>query len=169
MGIQKTQYQGGSIASFVVIAIVASILLIGGAAWLRHRSESARQVAVTTEEQGDEQPTGAESDESAETSGEGSQSASEEESIFGESSTSTSSESPAPANTDSDSASSGSSESAAPVATGSADASSPSNLPQSGPGELMASMVVMAAVTYAAASYVASRREVGQSSHKSSF
>lgn len=42
------RYQGGSILTFIVVAVVVAALLIGGVFWLRQRGEIAREAAKVT-------------------------------------------------------------------------------------------------------------------------
>lgn len=45
---KDARYRGGSIASVVLLIVIAGIILIVGAVWLRHRSDVARKAAVDT-------------------------------------------------------------------------------------------------------------------------
>lgn len=129
-----THYQGGSIFSFVVVVVLAAALLIGGAVWLRHRSDAARQATV------DIAMDGASTDEKDEKTSDSEKSTkktdSDKKKDSDKSSTSTST------------ASSSASESAADS----------SELPRSGPKENIAALIGLAATTYAVVRYSQSRR-----------
>lgn len=147
---KSTSYQGGSTISFIIVTILAVILLIGGAVWLRNRGDVAREVAssdtseVVSEDEGEAAKSGDKDKAKKSTSG----SASDK---------STSSDGASSTNESSSSVGEGSS-------TGESATSADGEteyLPESGPAETLAAVTALGALTYAAARYVDSRRQLG--------
>lgn len=140
---QLQQHKGGSIVSFIIVTVAIALLLVGGVAWLRHRSEVARQAEMTAQED-----VAAPADTDEATSGQGS--------ANGDQSRETQEEA---AN---DSEPGGSTDENAESSAAQQGASEPASLPESGPTELAASVIAITATTYVVTRYLSSRRELSR-------
>lgn len=128
----RKQYQGGSILTFVIIAVAIAALLIGGVVWLRQRGDAARQ-QNTTQDVAREIPAKQE-----------------------ESNTNKEAKKETGSNTATQSA-------IANEDKQSADTSAqPTHLPETGPAELLLSILGLSAMTYIAARYTVSRNELAR-------
>ena len=162
MGIQKTQYQGGSIVSFVIVTVLLAAVLVGGVIWLRQRGDIARQSdqaetssqeESTTEEQGNDSDSGnSESDNSDSSDGDqkstptelpGAASSEDQDDDNGVAVGSTD-------DNDSDNASGGS------------GTTVPGHLPETGPAEVVVAALAAVALVYSGVRYIQSRRDLTQ-------
>lgn len=166
MGIQKTQYQGGSIVSFIIVTVLLAAVLVGGVVWLRQRGEVARQSDQTETSQEESM-----ADDQANKTEESSRSGDDKPREGSEDSDSTPAELPgASSNDESDDDGS--------VAVGSTDSDDedsngdgavsgsgstvPGQLPETGPAEVAIAAMAAVALAYTSVRYIQSRRDLAQ-------
>lgn len=165
MGIQKTQYQGGSIVSFIIVTVLLAAVLVGGVIWLRQRGEVARQ-SDQTESSQEESAT----DDQANKTEESSKSGDDKSKEDSEDSDSTPAELPG-ASSEDESDDDGS---VAVGSTGDDDkdgtngesrgsgSTVPGQLPETGPAEVVIAAMATVALAYTSVRYVQSRRDLAQ-------
>ena len=163
---KRETYSGGSIVSFIVVGVVLAAVLAGGIYFLTQRSEQARRdtaIAQVEENQEDENangevtmPGGSSEDEGEEEPSPYPASDKGEATTDDEAAT-TEAES-GEATTESDeTAENTESDDSGVAATTSGD--DDTTLPETGPGETVATMVVVMAVTFAGVAFVRSQRQ----------
>lgn len=146
----KRSEQGGAIVGFLIASAVLTLLLVGGAYAVRHQpgwvskeKSSSSQVATTGSSEKSDQPADG-----------------DKKTTKDETKSDTTQPADTPKQTTPDTPAASSQPSGSPVAQDSATSSqSVQTLPQTGPIDVLASLVAVGAVTFALAIYVRSRRD----------
>lgn len=164
MGIQKTQYQGGSIVSFIIATVLLAAVLVGGVIWLRQRGEVARQ-SDQTETSQEESAT----DDQANKTEESSKSGDDKSKEGSEGSDSTPAELPGASSDDESDddgsvavGSTGDDEGGTDGTSSGSGSTVPGQLPETGPAEVAIAAMAAVALAYTGVRYVQSRRDLAQ-------
>lgn len=162
---KRETYSGGSIVSFIVVGVVLAAVLAGGIYFLTQRSEQARRdtaIAQVEENQDDENANGEVTMPGGSSEDEGEEEPSpypasdEGEATTDDEAATTEAESDEATTESDETAENTESDDSGAAATGGDDDTA---LPETGPGETAATMIVVMAVTFAGVAFARSQRQ----------